>query len=161
MASSAQLKAQAKYDKQNTKQLMLKLNTTNDADILAKLDAIENKQGYIKKLVRDNLKNTESVLTVESIKFLLLPVVKKYSIKSVSLFGSYARNEATVSSDVDLLIDGGNYQGLIAYMEMVNAMKSALGRDVDVVTQSSLDESKLESDRIFKQNIERDKVVLV
>ena len=72
MASSAQLKAQAKYDKQNTKQLMLKLNTTNDADILAKLDAIENKQGYIKKLVRDNLKNTESVLTVESIKFLLL-----------------------------------------------------------------------------------------
>ena len=46
-------------------------------------------------------------------------------------------------------------------MEMINAMKSTLGRDVDVVTQSSLDESKLSSDIAFRNNIERDKVVLI
>ena len=160
MASSAQLRAQAKYDNHNTKQIMLKLNITSDADVLAKLDASDNRQGYIKTLIRNDMKNV-SVLSVEAIKYLLLPVVKKYNIRSLSLFGSYARNEATVSSDVDILIDGGNYQGLIGYMEMINAMKSALGRDVDVITQSSLDESKLSSDITFRNNIERDKVVLI
>ena len=161
MATSAQLKAQAKYDKKNTKQIVLKLNTTSDSDVLAKLEAIDNKQGYIKALIRNEMKNKNSVLSVEAIKYLLLPVVKRYGIKSVSLFGSYARNEASIFSDVDLLIDGGNYQGLVEYMNMVNAMKSALGRDVDVITESSLNSSNQESDILFKQSVERDRVVLI
>lgn len=52
MASNAQRKASAKYDKENTIGIYLKLNKTTDADIIAKLAAIENKQGYIKNLIR-------------------------------------------------------------------------------------------------------------
>lgn len=161
MASKAQIKAQAKYDKENTKQVILKLNLNNDADIIAKLENEKNKQGYIKELVRRDMKNTEKVLSVESIKYLLLPVVKKYKIKSVSLFGSYARNEAKPSSDVDILIDGGNYKGLVEYMDMVDKMKSALGKEVDVVTQNSLDESRTKADKLFKGNIERERLALI
>ena len=36
-----------------------------------------------------------------------------YGIKSMSLCGSYARGEADDDSDVDLLIDKGDLQGLI------------------------------------------------
>jgi hypothetical protein len=54
MATEAQRKASAKYDKEHTKSMLFKFNTTNDADILAKLDEVGNKQGYIKNLIRDS-----------------------------------------------------------------------------------------------------------
>ena len=50
--SEAQKKASAKYDKTHTRQIVLKLNLKTDADILARLDAMPNKQGYIKNLIR-------------------------------------------------------------------------------------------------------------
>lgn len=52
MASKAQVRAAAKYDKANTKGVYLKLNIGIDADILDKLGAVENVQGYIKRLIR-------------------------------------------------------------------------------------------------------------
>ena len=52
MASKAQARASAKYDKHNTKGIYLKLNLKKDADIIEKLAAIENVQGYIKNLIR-------------------------------------------------------------------------------------------------------------
>lgn len=45
----------AKYDKKSTRGLYLKLNIRTDADILAKLDTVGNKQGYIKNLVRADI----------------------------------------------------------------------------------------------------------
>lgn len=54
-ASKAQRAASAKYDASHTIQLKLKLNTKTDADILEKLNEVENKQGYIKELIRADL----------------------------------------------------------------------------------------------------------
>ena len=47
--------AQAKYDKTHTKQIPLKLNKATDADILKKLDEVDNVQGYIKNLIRTDI----------------------------------------------------------------------------------------------------------
>lgn len=46
---------QAKYDKANTTMVPVKLNRKTDADILAKLDAVGNRQGYIKRLIRSDI----------------------------------------------------------------------------------------------------------
>lgn len=43
------------YDSQNTMQIKLKLNTKTDKDILDKLATV-NKQGYIKELIRKDIK---------------------------------------------------------------------------------------------------------
>lgn len=56
MASEAQIKAQKKYDAENTLQVHLKLNRRTDGDVLEKLDSVPNKQGYIKQLIRADLK---------------------------------------------------------------------------------------------------------
>jgi hypothetical protein len=40
------------YDKENTIGLYLKLNKKTDADIIAALETCANKQGFIKKLIR-------------------------------------------------------------------------------------------------------------
>lgn len=53
--TEAQLKAGSKYDAQNTIQIKLKLNKGTDSDILAKLETMGNKQGYIKQLIRDDI----------------------------------------------------------------------------------------------------------
>lgn len=55
MATEAQIKAQAKYDAENTRQVHLKLNRGTDKDVLDKLDEVPSKQGYIKELIRRDL----------------------------------------------------------------------------------------------------------
>ena len=55
MATKAQLEAGKKYDKENTKKIILKLNLKTDDDILKKLAEVDNKQGYIKNLIRSDI----------------------------------------------------------------------------------------------------------
>ena len=58
MASEAQLRAQGRYDKANTVQFHLKLNLKTDADIIDRLQWAadgEGKQGYIKRLIRQDI----------------------------------------------------------------------------------------------------------
>lgn len=45
-----------KYDKVNTKRVYIKLNKNTDKDILDYLGGIPNKQGYIKELIRKDMK---------------------------------------------------------------------------------------------------------
>ncbi len=52
----AQKRAKAKYDENNTIQVKLKLNLNTDKDILEALERSGNKQGYIKELIRKDLK---------------------------------------------------------------------------------------------------------
>lgn len=54
-STKAQIAASAKYDKNNTKKISLKLNLITDADILEKLKEEKNMQGYIKKLIRNDI----------------------------------------------------------------------------------------------------------
>lgn len=55
MATEAKKRANAKYDKEHTKGVYLKLNLETDKDILCKLDAVKNKQTYIKELIRKDI----------------------------------------------------------------------------------------------------------
>ena len=55
-------KAAAIWDRNNTKQVKLKLQNNTDRDILAVLDRIGNKQGYIKRLIRDDLNGEKKYL---------------------------------------------------------------------------------------------------
>jgi predicted nucleotidyltransferase len=45
------------------------------------------------------------MLSIEEIQSCIIPVVKKYPIEKVILFGSYARGDASEISDVDLVVD--------------------------------------------------------
>lgn len=58
--SESQSKALAKYQDAHTRRFSLKLVDTTDADIIAKLESVPNKQGYIKDLIRADIKKSES-----------------------------------------------------------------------------------------------------
>ena len=56
MATKAQVRASAKYDKEHTKGIYLKLNKDTDADIIKYLELCDNTQGLIKDLIREHIK---------------------------------------------------------------------------------------------------------
>ena len=56
MATEAIRRAVKKYDSTHTKQVHLKLNKSTDADIIKHLSEQESVQGYIKRLIREDMK---------------------------------------------------------------------------------------------------------
>lgn len=56
MATEARKRAVKKYDEANTKQVHLKLNLKTDVDILEHLAHVDNVQGYIKELIRADMR---------------------------------------------------------------------------------------------------------
>lgn len=53
--TEAQRKASAKYDSKNTKMFTIKLNYNTDANLIAWLEVQPNIQGFIKRILSDEL----------------------------------------------------------------------------------------------------------
>ena len=75
----------------------------------------------------------------------------KYHVKKLSIFGSFARGEQGLESDVDILVEfdepiGWEYVDLIAYLEDIIGMK------VDLVTPMAL--KKQMKDTIMKELVQ-------
>ena len=67
-------------------------------------------------------------------------LVENYGITSLALFGSVARDEATDTSDVDVLVDFGAPPTFDQYMGLKIFLEYLLQRRVDVVTRRALKE---------------------
>lgn len=52
--------AQNKYDKANTRHFCLKLNKRTDEDIIKKLLSVPNVQGYLKSIIREDIKRLDN-----------------------------------------------------------------------------------------------------
>ena len=61
MVTEAQKRANARYEARAITQVKLKLNKKTDADILGALERSGNKQGYIKSLIRADIKAKSGV----------------------------------------------------------------------------------------------------
>lgn len=93
------------------------------------------------------------IYTVDEIKTKVIPIAMEYGVNSMSLFGSYARGDATEDSDIDFLIDRGEIKGLIDNIDFIHDLKMVLGCDVDVVTTGSHNKSLLENIRRYNVKI--------
>ena len=87
----------------------------------------------------------DKVYTIEEIKSIVVPIAKAHSVGRIYLFGSYARGEATPSSDVDLRVDKGNLRGLFALGALYADLDDGLGKKLDLLTTGSLDQNFLRS----------------
>ena len=54
--TEAQIRAIKKYEAKNCVRLSMKLNKVTDADILERLEEVESKQGYVKDLIREDIR---------------------------------------------------------------------------------------------------------
>ena len=64
---------------------------------------------------------------------------REYPIKSLRIFGSYARGEQKKTSDIDILVEFSRPVGLLKFLKLENELASLLGHRVDLVTKKSLE----------------------
>jgi hypothetical protein len=64
--------------------------------------------------------------------------LESFGVRSLSLFGSVARNEARSDSDVDLLVEFDRPIGLFTFVRLKRYLESILKCSVDLGTPDSL-----------------------
>ena len=95
------------------------------------------------------------MLSIEEIKSYIIPVVEKYPIEKVILYGSYARGDASETSDVDLVVESGG--------KMRNRKIFALGGDLlDVlsVRVDVYDILEIANPSAMYENIQKEGVII-
>lgn len=84
--------------------------------------------------------------TLDEIKRIVSLLAEQYGAQRIYLFGSCARGDMTDSSDIDLRIDKGNIKGF-QLAGLLLDLEDSLGRPVDLIPTTSLDQRFLDSIR--------------
>ena len=146
---------QAKYisnfNKNNYKMYQFRVKKS-DINIINYLDNIENRNSYIVSLITTDI--SSSIYTIKEIKSIIKPILNKYGISDIYLFGSYARGEAKDSSDIDIYCDKGNIRTFIDQGLLEDELEEALNKKVDIIFDSSY------IDEYFKKQIMEDMIKL-
>lgn len=76
--------------------------------------------------------------TVEEIRLKVASPMSRRGVVRAGIFGSFARGEATASSDVDFLVEFEKGRTLVDLSGLRLDLREVLGRDVDIATPRSL-----------------------
>ncbi|MCR5781534.1 MAG: nucleotidyltransferase domain-containing protein [Clostridia bacterium] len=103
------------------------------------------------------------ILTLDELKSRITPIAEKYKLRAVYLFGSYARNEASEDSDVDILIDrtGSVIRGLFDMGGLYNDLRDSIGKEIDIVTTQTLEQSSTRRrSPLFVENLYSERIAI-
>jgi len=75
---------------------------------------------------------------IEEMRDQILEIAKINGLRNVRVFGSIARREDTVKSDIDLLVTPGPKSSLFDIAAFLGGVRGATGFDVDVISDRSL-----------------------
>ncbi len=99
------------------------------------------------------------IYTLEEIKNKTSPIFENYGIEKAYIFGSYAKNMATDSSDVDIVIAKGRLKTLFELSGLQMDLIEMLDKNVDLITEESLNNLNFNGndfnlkDEIYKERI--------
>lgn len=91
------------------------------------------------------------ILTLDEIKSIVSKVFEEYDVSYCYLFGSYARGEASETSDVDLLICS-NVDGL-EFFGLIEDLRQNLCKKVDLLSLEQLENNYKLTTEILKDGI--------
>ena len=77
--------------------------------------------------------------------------LEAFGVKSIALFGSAAKGEAQLESDIDILVEFERAIGLLRFLKLQHRLEELLGKRVDLVTQAAL--KRQFKDRILREAI--------
>lgn len=103
------------------------------------------------------------IYTLEEIRSRTLPIIQKYHIPALYLFGSYARGQATEDSDLDFLVDttGTSLTSLLRLGALYCDLENAFEKRVDLITvRSIMQNTDMASDIDFRNAVLRERVRL-
>ena len=75
---------------------------------------------------------SDYIYTLAELNELIKPIIKKYKAEQAILFGSYARQDATPGSDIDLYVIGGSTFDPTDIFCIADELYKKAGKNVDV-----------------------------
>ena len=90
---------------------------------------------------------SDKIYTLDEIKQIASPIAKNHGIVALYLFGSYARGEATPSSDLDFRVDRGYIVDPLALGGLYCDLEDSFQKKLDVLTTQMLSSKFLEQIR--------------
>lgn len=81
---------------------------------------------------------------------IIISTLREFNPERIGIFGSFARNENTPDSDLDLLVKFKSAITLLQLIKLENDLSEKLGVKVDMVTEGAVKDKKI------KEAIQRD-----
>ena len=81
----------------------------------------------------------------------IITILQRHGVKKISVFGSYARGEASPQSDIDIIVEFSDRKSLLDLVGIEQELSETLGRKVDLLTEKSINPYLI--DRIKKERL--------
>ena len=85
----------------------------------------------------------------KNIENIILNYLIAYNPKMIGIFGSFARQEESPTSDLDLLVKFSKTPSLLQLIKIENELSKKLGYKVDLLTEGAI------QNKIIKKNIQQ------
>jgi predicted nucleotidyltransferase len=82
-------------------------------------------------------------MSSKEIQNIIVDLLKNYNPVRVSLFGSFARDENTSQSDIDILVKFDQTYSLLQIIAIENELSEKIGIKVDLITEGSLKNERI------------------
>lgn len=97
---------------------------------------------------------SEKIYSIEEIKYIIVPILKKSDIRRAILFGSYAKGQATSRSDIDIFIDSDGKLNGFNFFIVYNEIENSLNKKVDLIEAIDVEEESEIYNEIEKYGVE-------
>lgn len=96
---------------------------------------------------------TTKIYSINDIKEILSEILNNTDVEKAILFGSYAKNTQTKTSDIDILIDSnGKIKGL-KFFAIIDMIREKFDKDVDILEKSEIDKNSRIEKEIEKTGV--------
>jgi len=96
---------------------------------------------------------SDKIYQLDELAVMLKPMMEKYKVDELYLFGSYARGEATGDSDLDFLVYGGDqFKGTMIFT-LGEELRKLLNKNVDIYEIRELNEGSEFYETVMKEKV--------
>lgn len=96
---------------------------------------------------------SDKVYTIEEIKKILELILKEFPVYKVILFGSYAKNSATPSSDIDFIIDTKEKLMGFKLFSLITKIEESFNKPIDAFERSEIIKNSKIDEEIKKTGV--------
>lgn len=96
---------------------------------------------------------SNKIYTLDELKKLIKEVLKDFAVEKAILFGSYAKNTPTQSSDIDLVIDSKGQLLNIAFYGVLEELVEKLDKKIDLFEISEIQKGSPIYENIKKEGV--------
>ena len=96
---------------------------------------------------------SEKIYTIEEIKAILKKILENTPVYNVVLFGSYAKNSATKTSDLDLVIDTKETLMGFKLYSLITKIEEAFNKQVDAFEKTEIIENSKIDEEIKRTGV--------